>query len=116
MVEIVKIKYQKQFKCPAINAGEVYEIPIPQSSIDEHHFFNDLTITNLDSVDIEVTPDGDSDRTFPVVSKSEKNWSFKNDNMKFSRIKVTNLGAVASTANKIILVVLKKRVDITKET
>jgi hypothetical protein len=116
MPEIIKIKYQNQFKVPGVLASAEYVIPIPEGVINTHNYFNDLTILNTDAVDIEVTPDNDSTRSFIVPNKTSFNWSFKNDNLKFSRLKLTNLSALtAITANKIQFIILKKKIEVTGE-
>lgn len=116
MPEIIKVKYQNAFKLAAINAGITYEVPIPTTDVQTHNFFNDIMVVNTDVVDVEVTPNNDSSRTFPVPAKTAMGFSFKDDNMRFSTLKVKNLhGSTATTADKVIVLIAKKRIENTNE-
>lgn len=113
MPEIVKIKYHKQFKIPAVDASGKYEIPIPPGDVNTHNFFNDLSVINTSANDLEFTPDHDDARAFFVPAKSKIGWSFKDDNMRFSSLTLEEKSAAALTENLVQVIVIKKRIEVT---
>ena len=112
MAEIIKIKYQISLKNTEIAANGSYEIPIPKAAVNTHHFFNDLAVINTSSNLIEVTPDHDSDRSFFVPAKSIMTWSFRDDNMRFSSLKVTDKEGAIVTADLVQCIIIKKRFEV----
>lgn len=108
-MEIIKTKYKKQFKIPLVAASTKYKLPIPQDAIDTHHFFNDLSITNTSTNNIEIVPDNDADRSIFCPAKTIIILSFKDDNMKFSNIYLEEKSGAQLDANLIQIIVTKKR-------
>lgn len=115
MAEVISIKYSKTHKNESIiSANGDWLVPITDRVRRDHKFFNELVITNDSNSKILVTPDHDSDRAFWVIGKSEKAFTFKDDNLKFNQVLITELTGSDIAANSIQVQIMKKRIVETK--
>jgi len=112
MPEIIKIKYQNQFKNTEIAANGKWDVPISKSDRDTHRNFNDLTVINTSNSILEVTPTMDYEKSFFVPAKSVSSWSFKNDNMKYNNLLIEEKSGAIVAANVVQVIVMKKRYEV----
>jgi hypothetical protein len=108
-LQLVKPVYFRSFKNSSIIANGTYQIPIEQEAIDEHKFFNDLLIINTSSSDIEIIRDDNLNAVTICPAKGNLNFSFVDDNIRFTKLSIKELSSNPIDENKIFFNIIKKK-------
>lgn len=109
MAEVVFNEYFKRFTNSSISANGIEVVNIPDEAVDKHKYFNDLFIINNSGAVIELYLDQDQDKAIPVPSKFAVGLTFKDDNVKYSRLTIAEISGNAINAGEVRIVVSKKK-------
>lgn len=114
MATIPTISYQRNFTKSSMTADETWHIPIPSGDIDTHHFFNEMVIDNSQNANrLKIKPDQNEDKEFYVPPNVVWVESFKDTNMRFSRLDIEEPDSTAIN-NQVHVIVRKLKLKIIK--